>query len=45
MTNQEIKQEILDLLGGIEREGIKETIDYLNDSDFFRTGCHSHHRY
>ena len=45
MTNQEIKQEILDLLGGIEREGIKETIDYLNDSDFFRTGCHSHHMY
>ena len=40
MTNQEIKQEILDLLGGIEREGIKETIDYLNDSDFFRTRCH-----
>lgn len=45
MTNQEIKQEILNLLGGIEREGIKETIDYLNDSDLFRTGCHSHHRY
>lgn len=45
MTRSEIKSEILTLLEGTRREGIASTIDYLIQSDYFATGCHTHHRW
>lgn len=45
MTNQEIKKEIIKRLLETNREGIKDTVKYLEESDFFSTGCHTHHMY
>ena len=45
MTKQQIKDSILSLLGETGRDGVDRTIDYLLSSDFFSTGCHSHHRF
>ena len=45
MTNTEIKTELTQKLLQTGREGIENTLQYLNDCDFFSTGCHSHHRY
>ena len=43
MTNQEIKNEIIKRLFETNREGIEDTIKYLEESDYFSTGCHTHH--
>lgn len=45
MRNEEIKQNIIGLLRSTGRNGIDSTIAYLERSDYFRTRCHSHHRY
>jgi len=45
MTRNEIQTQILSLLESTQREGISRTIDYLLRSDYFATGCHSHHRW
>ena len=45
MRNYEIRQNIISLLKSTGRKGIDTTIAYLENSDFFRTRCHSHHRY
>ena len=45
MKNHEIRKEIIGLLNSTGREGIKDTIDYLQNSNYFQTGCHSHHRF
>ena len=39
-----IKQEIISLLGEINRKGISNVIAYLNQSDYFTAHCHHHHR-
>ena len=45
MTNTEIKTEIIRRLRATGREGIEDTIAYLNESDFFSARCHRHHHY
>lgn len=45
MTNQEIKSELLRRLQSTGREGMENTIAYLNGSDYFTVGCNRHHRY
>ena len=45
MTNIEIKTELTQILLQTGREGIENTIQYLNNCDFFSTGCHSHYSY
>lgn len=45
MNRQEIKNEILSLIGETGREGAARTIDYLLGSNFFSARCHSHHRW
>ena len=45
MTRQQIQDEIVDLLLGTGREGIRETVDYLLGSTFFKAHCHSHHHF
>ena len=44
-TRQQIQDEIIRLLLGTGREGIRETVDYLRGSDFFKARCHTHHHY
>lgn len=44
MTKQQIQDAIVDLLLGTGREGIRETVDYLRESNFFQAHCHTHHR-
>lgn len=49
MTQEELvkqsKEEILDLLQGINRPGIDNTIKYLLESSYFTARCHSHHQF
>ena len=45
MDNQEIKAEITRRLLATGRQGIENTVRYLEESDFFSTGCHTHHRF
>lgn len=45
MKEAQIKAEIITRLRATERPGIENVIEYLNGSDFFRAGCHSHHHY
>ena len=49
MTQDELvkqsKEEILDLLQGINRLGIDNTIKYLQESTYFTARCHSHHQF
>lgn len=45
MTKEQIKEEIISRLRSTGRPGIENVIGFLNGSDFFRAGCHSHHRY
>ena len=45
MKEEQIKAEILSKLRATGRPGIENVIEYLNGSDFFRAGCHSHHHY
>ena len=42
---KQTKDEILTLLGEINRPGIKNVIRYLQKSTFFRAQCHSHHKF
>lgn len=44
MTQQQIQNEIVELLLGTGREGIRDTVDYLLGSTFFSSPCHTHHR-
>lgn len=39
------KQEIISLLGNIDREGMGNVITYMVRSDYFIAHCHHHHRY
>lgn len=45
MDNKQIQEEIIRHLLDTGREGVKETVDYLLHSTFFKTGCHHHHHY
>lgn len=45
MTRQQIRDEIIRLLGETGREGAQQTIDYLLGSTFFSARCHSHHHF
>jgi hypothetical protein len=45
MTSKQIQDEIVGLLLGTGREGVRETVDYLLGSTFFRARCHTHHRF
>ena len=42
MTN--IKDTILEILGGLGRPGTDALIEYLNSSSYFTRGCYSHHK-
>ena len=49
MTKEELvlktREEILALLKEVDRPGMDEVIGYLENSDFFRTRCNSHHKF
>lgn len=45
MSRNQIQDEIVSLLLGTGREGIRETVDYLLGSTYFKARCHHHHRY
>ena len=45
MTKEQIKEEIISRLRSTSRPGIENVIEYLNGSNFFSAGCHSHHHY
>ena len=40
----QIKDQILGILAGIDRAGMDAVIHYLNASNYFRRGCYNHHR-
>lgn len=44
-TSGTTKQQILSLLGDVDREGMDRVIAYLEHSDYFTAHCHHHHRY
>ena len=44
MDRKQIKDKIRALLLSTGRRGMDTTLSYLEESDYFRTGCHSHHR-
>ena len=39
------REEIMSLLKEVERPGMDRVIWYLENSDFFRARCHSHHEF
>ena len=39
-----IKEQILGILGGMDRAGMDEVIKYLNTSNYFTRGCYHHHK-
>lgn len=45
ITLEDTKMEIISLLSDVNREGIKNVIAYLHQSDYFKTHCYHHHRY
>ena len=40
----QIKEQILGILGGIDRAGMDAVIEYLNASNYFTRGCYHHHK-
>ena len=40
----QIKEQILEILGGIDRAGMDAVINYLNASNYFTTRCYGHHK-
>ena len=45
MNGQQISDKIQALLLSTGRKGIDSTLSYPKESDFFRTGCHTHHKH